>query len=104
MRFASEPPSLRYGSVSTDALQFGSLAAWLCQYDFANQFAEARFRVRCRDFVAADEHDLHHLLAQIAPPFEDPTNAFITGQSRTRNCHLRQFRASGRRARRTIFR
>src|SRR5438132_5677340 len=104
MRLASDPPSLRYDAARTDDLRFGSLAAWLCQYEFANQFAEARFRLRCRDFVTADEHDLHYLLAQIALPFEDPTNPFITGQSRTRSCHLRQFRASGRRARHTIFR
>ena len=61
----------------TDALQFGSLAARVYQNNVAKQFAKARFCVRCRDLLAADEHDFHHLLSQMSPPFEDLTNAFI---------------------------
>src|SRR4029453_14067746 len=50
----------------------------VCENDFADQFAEARFCVRS-GFVTADEYDLHHLLAQMSPAFEDLANPFITG-------------------------
>ncbi len=60
----------------TDALHL-LFAPGLYRNDIAHQFAQARFGVRRRDLLAAHEHDFHHLLSQMSPPFEDLTNAFI---------------------------
>src|SRR5437773_3784374 len=39
----------------------------------------------------------------MSPPFEDLTNAFIASPRGMSGCHLRHFRAGGRRAGHTIF-